>query len=125
MWPRHSSGPATELVDIDEMELDCSCDAVLIRYREKSQAGGQKPHFVGLSTLTASTYGHEMCAVTEKEWHHTHILKTVMPGQTQDMLKGLQLSSTLECLKVHRTAGGSGSGEAALAFPAKIAMPAS
>lgn len=50
------------------------------------------------------------------------MLKTVMPGQTQDMLQGLHLSSTLECLNVHRTAGGSGSGEAALAFPDKIAM---
>lgn len=51
------------------------------------------------------------------------MLKMVMPGQTRDMLKGLCLSSTLECLNVHRTAGGSGSGEAALAFPAKRAMP--
>lgn len=45
----------------------------------------------------------------------------VMPGQTRDMLKGLGLSSTLECLNVHRTAGGSG--ETALAFPAKMSMP--
>lgn len=46
-----------------------------------------------------------------------------MPGQTRDMLKELHLSSTLECLNVHRTAGGSGSGQGALAFPAKIAVP--
>lgn len=54
---------------------------------------------------------------------HTHVLKMVMPGQTRDMLKELHLSSTLECLNVHRTAGGSGSGQGALAFPAKIAVP--
>lgn len=51
------------------------------------------------------------------------MLKMVIPGQTRDMLKGLRLSSTLECLNVHRTAGGSGLEETALAFPAKSAMP--
>lgn len=51
------------------------------------------------------------------------MLKMVIPGQTRDILKGLCLSSTLECLNVHRTAGGSKSEETALAFPAKIARP--
>lgn len=47
------------------------------------------------------------------------MLKMVIPGQTRDM----RLSSTLECLNVHRTAGGSESGQTALAFPAKTSKP--